>query len=234
MGLELVEIVMAVENHFGISISEEEWINIRTPGHLMTYVENTVNISKSKQTSCATQASFYKIRRMLVTKYEYNRNTITPNLTLASILPNESKEIFLSGLLEKLGIKNGPTLHFTERFERLVFYPFAFVFLVCFVTIGSQFNFAIGLVIALCLSWLPGQIICEFSNNKRTVLNPPDFTLGDLSYLLIAKENKESNQKQVEWSKAKIEQDIRAIITEVLGINSFKNEDDFIDDLGAG
>lgn len=61
MGLDFVELVMAIEENFGIMIPDEEAGRVETVGDLYKLV-----ISKMQQTSdkrCLTSAAFYRIRR---------------------------------------------------------------------------------------------------------------------------------------------------------------------------
>ena len=52
MGLDLVEMVMAVEEHFGIEILDKEAYHITTPRKLIDYVTEKVEIKKNGRNHC--------------------------------------------------------------------------------------------------------------------------------------------------------------------------------------
>ena len=64
MGLDGVELVMAVEEHFGIGISDAEASMLETPRLMANLVVRKVS-GEVGEDQCATQRAFYRIRREL-------------------------------------------------------------------------------------------------------------------------------------------------------------------------
>lgn len=234
MGLELVEIILEVEQHFGVEISDEEAYQLRTPRLLMRCVEEKVNLAPKSTEPCATQVAFYKIRKILVTQFKQTKRNIRPSSPLQTMLPSSNPNYFLKKLLSTAGVNNGPHLDFTDTFQRIVIYPFTLIFLVTFIQIAYSFGFYAGLVGAFLLSWLPIQVIFALSGHKRNCLYPHNYTLGDLSHNLVATNHNAVRKTEQLWTKALIEQDVRVIIMDILTIGHFDKDADFIDDLGAG
>jgi hypothetical protein len=63
MGLEIVELVIAVEELFDIAIPDEVAAGLLTPRHVMDYVSTRVPTAPPDR--CLTQHTFYKVRRGL-------------------------------------------------------------------------------------------------------------------------------------------------------------------------
>jgi len=63
MGLDTVELVMDVEDHFGISIQLEEAEKVVTVGDLVALIQQ--RIAGAQRHPCATLAAFYAVRRIV-------------------------------------------------------------------------------------------------------------------------------------------------------------------------
>ncbi len=63
MGLEGVELVMNVEEAFGIRISDQDASEVRTVGQCCDLIERI--LSRGGQEPCSTGATFYRLRRAL-------------------------------------------------------------------------------------------------------------------------------------------------------------------------
>ena len=89
MGLELVEIVMEVEETFGIIISDDDAPQIRTVGELHQYILESRR--KENQRGCATGRVFRDIRRVLMETTSTPRRAIRPGTELKVILPPRNR-----------------------------------------------------------------------------------------------------------------------------------------------
>ncbi len=63
MGLDIVELVLATEDAFGIHISDEAFSGVTTAGDLCDLVSGLVDGKQSRR--CLTSMAFYRIRRGL-------------------------------------------------------------------------------------------------------------------------------------------------------------------------
>ncbi|MBN2191849.1 MAG: acyl carrier protein [Polyangiaceae bacterium] len=66
MGLGLVELVFATEEHFGISIPDEDLRGTTTVGALAALVVRLSEKKGGDAPSCRTSRAFYRLRRALV------------------------------------------------------------------------------------------------------------------------------------------------------------------------
>src|SRR5205809_427702 len=66
MGLDLVELVMEVEDEFGIQIADDDASHIETVGQLHSYVCRKIGSGHAIQGRCHSMAVFHRVREALV------------------------------------------------------------------------------------------------------------------------------------------------------------------------
>lgn len=82
MGLDGVEIVMAVEERFGITIADEEAEITLTPGKLIDLV--LAKVRKTDFSQCESRRAFYALRRALMKLTGVSHQAVRPEAELAS------------------------------------------------------------------------------------------------------------------------------------------------------
>lgn len=93
MGLDAVEIVMDVENRFGITIRDEEALSIRTVSDLLSII-NT-RIAAARQAACANLSAFVRIRRLTRELIGLPNLRLRPSTKIASVVPaNRRKQLW--------------------------------------------------------------------------------------------------------------------------------------------
>ncbi|MDR0775452.1 MAG: hypothetical protein LBE81_02285 [Azonexus sp.] len=86
MGLDGVELLLAVEEEFGISVDDADAATLATPGMLSDYVIARLgNVGESKG-RCLSQAGFYRIRSALVRQFGARRNEVRPDSPIRNFL----------------------------------------------------------------------------------------------------------------------------------------------------
>jgi hypothetical protein len=109
MGLDGVEIVMAVEQDFGIQIEDSEAEQILTPGQLIDLVMSKVATTTTD--ICLTHRSFNLLRQFFVRRYAFSRNQLKPDTSLQTTLPRTRRLAQLQELSTELAMGD-PTLNF--------------------------------------------------------------------------------------------------------------------------
>lgn len=89
-GLHGVELVMAIEEEFGLEISEEHAGRMFTVGDAYDYL--LVRLDSTPARECLSQKIFYKFRRALLNNYPVKRRSIQPDTKLTEILSVEELE----------------------------------------------------------------------------------------------------------------------------------------------
>ena len=139
MGLDGVELVMEVEDEFGVTIEDEVAGSLQTIGDLARYVTWQMR-SKWPRVSCQTTKCFYEVRRLLLEKLPVKRRDIRPSTRLNDLITRRLRRRILKSLSKRsLWV---PTLQPPGVMK----------------WIGLVFGLAAGLTVGV-LSMLAGQIL---------------------------------------------------------------------------
>ncbi|MGW8256144.1 MAG: hypothetical protein ACWGMZ_01530 [Thermoguttaceae bacterium] len=88
MGLEAVELVLAIEEEFGISIPDNVATHTRTLGQLHDYLLEHCAGRKSK--ACPTRTAFYRLRRGLGAVFGVDTKSLRPRISLLPLMGRRS------------------------------------------------------------------------------------------------------------------------------------------------
>jgi hypothetical protein len=89
MGLDAVELVMAVEEKFGITISDEEATNALTVGDLKRLVQAKLKLTDTE--GCLTQRAFHLLRKNAISQFGTTRSKFRPETALETVVPLSSR-----------------------------------------------------------------------------------------------------------------------------------------------
>lgn len=101
MGLDAVEIVMDVEDHFGITIQNAESEHVRTVGDLVALIHDRVSIAH--ETYCPTLPAFLKLRTAVRNATADSTFRIRPRQRIAEQLTVQQRRELWKHLSELLG-----------------------------------------------------------------------------------------------------------------------------------
>ncbi len=85
MGLDGVELAIAIEEEFGVAIPDAIGENMRTAGDVYNWV--LAQVENTPPSVCLSQALFYKLRNALVANYSLDRKNVHPESRLIDLLP---------------------------------------------------------------------------------------------------------------------------------------------------
>lgn len=86
-GLDGVELVLALEEEFGVDIKNHHAENILTVGEMFAYLKSRLRETPADE--CMTQRIFYQLRRALIANYNLDRRAITPESKLIDLLTED-------------------------------------------------------------------------------------------------------------------------------------------------
>ncbi|MDR2128478.1 MAG: phosphopantetheine-binding protein [Burkholderiaceae bacterium] len=227
MGLDSVELLMAVEDTFGIQISDEDALNLRTPGRLADYVMARVRTDGSKNAVCASQNSFYALRSALMRVFGVPRNQIRPDTPLRGIVgerPGENWEIFTQALAAK-GF-SGPSLEPPRWFSIMICLGIPGVLSLCLWLGGVPMDTLVfaSMVLALLMTAISDKFTPAAIERVPVRLQ----TVANLVPHVV-------KTKQEVWTRESVLRTIFLITSEHLPVplESIQEDSDFFDDLGA-
>lgn len=87
MGLDSVELVMALEEAFELAIPDEVAVSLVTPRHVIDYLHS--QLPGAAAGACLSQRAFYRVRRALLALSSRPRAEIGPSTRFADVLPGD-------------------------------------------------------------------------------------------------------------------------------------------------
>jgi acyl carrier protein len=230
MGLDAVEIVMAVEEAFDIRIEDAEAGKLLTPRQLIDLVQSKVSVITASV--CLTQRAFNLLRKSLLRHGGWKRSEITPATNLAALIGRDQRTSLLGKISAEMGIKNPPKLvranwlNITLLTSSLITgiwvawaarHTFGSILVWIFISVAIlTAGVALRLTKPLCK---------EFPANLKTV--------GDLSRWVMTHKVDLANAAIPGWTREQIVVRVREIIIEQLGCKpDFSEDANFVKDLG--
>ncbi len=104
MGLDTVELAMEVEESFGITIPDSRACEMRTVGDLYSFILEETRDQQRDPNSCLSAATFYALRRRLMSHIE-NASSIRPRTEIAATIPIGSRRLIWSRLANDMDLR---------------------------------------------------------------------------------------------------------------------------------
>jgi hypothetical protein len=230
MGLDLVEMVMAVEQRFGIELSDADAERSVTPGILIETILSKVPISDAS--ICLSRRAFHVIRKTFIQKFGCKRSAITPSTPLGSLVPREGRRriwadlhgIFsanLPPLTRPVAVKQGLVLLFVAIFSGVL------------LTSGFTLRMLPLSAIIAGLGWAIG-----FKLTESTAVEFPKVcsTVGELAHHLAKCSDAIFKPQGRKWTRAEVAEGVKQITIDTLGLSpsDYREDAEFIKDFGAG
>jgi acyl carrier protein len=233
MGLDAVEIVMAVEEAFDIRIENGEAEKILMPRQLIELVMGKVVVSTTSV--CLTHRAFNLLRKSLLLHGDWKRTQIIPDTNLNELIPRDHRKPLVSEVTRELGI--------SKPFE-LIRPAWMIMLLLTGPAIAGLIagSFAISRGFGTSSIWLffgaailtagfairATQPCCtEFPRGLKTV--------GDFSRWVMTHKADLSTAAIPAWTRDQVAARVREIIIGVLGCKpDFSEDANFVKDLGLG
>jgi acyl carrier protein len=117
MGLDSVEILMKVEETFGISIPDEEAQKIVTIGDFHNAVWRHLNGKQSN--TCKTQHLFYTLRKSIADEFGYSPQQLTLAVSPETIFPKVNRRDAYATFADRVHLKL-PPLVLTDAWQKLL------------------------------------------------------------------------------------------------------------------
>ncbi|MBL0161973.1 MAG: hypothetical protein IPP47_33690 [Bryobacterales bacterium] len=114
MGLDIVELFLAVEGKFQIHITDEEASDAFTVGALHQLVVGKLQLTDVQR--CLTSVAFYRLRRAFVDVLSVQRRQIRPETPLEPLLPIQRRRALWTAIEHRMALKM-PNLHYPRRID---------------------------------------------------------------------------------------------------------------------
>ncbi|TWU44425.1 acyl carrier protein [Rubripirellula reticaptiva] len=229
MGLDAVEIVMDVEDHFGITIQNAESEHIRTVGDLVALIHN--RISMTQETYCPTLPAFLRLRTAVRNATADSTFRIRPRQRISDELTVQQRRDLWKRLSELLGAPPRD-LRRPKILRGILGTSIA-------ALLGTALIAAIAIDIRIFPVTLAIAIFCIFVLHMITApfcIVPPDewVTFGDVTAKLVGVT---AATKQLHLGTSDdILDELRPLIVKILGVDGDEvvSNARFVEDLGVG
>jgi hypothetical protein len=204
MGLDGVELVLSVEDEFGIGIDDADAANLTTPRILADYVITRLGHVGTIKGRCLSQGGFYRIRSVLVRMFGASRKDVRPDSSIRDFLNGNIRRQWIE-LKNAIGATQLPGL----QCKKSVAYPLIFGIPLAGTTLlflgGAP---AWALILMSFVLWISATIVAD----KMGDVVPENLcTIGTLvPYVRV--------QNQEEWTRDYVLQRVLQITATQFGI----------------
>ncbi|MDR0735825.1 MAG: acyl carrier protein [Zoogloeaceae bacterium] len=225
MGLDTVELVLDVEDWFGIEINDSDAVNMHTPGDVADYV---IRIRLDANAPCRSQAGFYRMRSVLMRTFGIPRKNIHPATRLDDLWKDNLRDNWqkLETTLELetiLGNRRFPRLRHTPHFVGGVIFGIPVALALCLWF--AQAGFMTTLSAAFCAFLL----IAFLTRRMGSLLPETHGTVGSLLPYVV--------MRDVAWpTREAVLKDVIRLVSRVTNLpaEKIREHSRFVDDLGMG
>ena len=231
MGLDAVELVMAAEEKFGISITDEEATKTLTVGDLKHLVRAKLDVADAD--GCLTQRAFHLIRKNATAQFGILRRNLRPDTTLETVVPQSSRRESWQNFQVALGVAELPELvrPHTMNLMITVLVLSGIVLPVWYGALHPQYLgrwMLFGAVLGSLVGWgsarLTGPMKIEFRAGYDRV--------RDLARFLVANYPQQIGKpRTAKWTEEEISCLLHEIISDQLGVTDFDDNSRFVQDL---
>lgn len=225
MGLDTVELLLNVEECFGVAITDESAAQLTTPRQLSSHIAKLLATQSperntAKTSLCLSQRAFYRLRRALMAETGLSRNALRPDTPLAEVFPDQRRAAWRR-LQRALAAPDLPRLTASPPISALLQIggPSLFVLLAAYLALSPW-----SILLAAFAGWLVGLALCDrlgtrFPNGLKT--------LGNLApYIPV--------EPPAVWRETEILQQVRLLTARQSGLSLEQVDPDahFIHDIG--
>ncbi len=214
MGLELVELVLRVEEAFGIEITDDEAVAAETVGQLHQCILSKLEQRQSRR--CPSSEVFYGIRRALVSLFSMNRRAVSPDTTLNSLFPLPERQDKWSRFCSSSQFPV-PRLRPPRWVRDGLIFTGILLGAGLVVTWSARFpGLGSGLLIAGICGFVP--LLCVA--RRLAVCFPPGWTdLRDLTWWSLAASQRRTPEPSHQWNSSDVWETYRALVADQLDID---------------
>lgn len=231
MGLELVEIVLEVEETFGIVISDNAATQIRTVGQLHEYILDARR--QERQSGCPTSRVFLQIRRVLTATTSTPRQAIRPSTDLKTVIPPQIRRRVWNRLQQDVsgGLKG---LRLPYRLGPILIGLCVVIGITGTAMIVPHVGIGNAIVLGMTATVVT-LLLFQFASRSLAITFPDGVvTVGDLATATLPRGFEDAAKCQM--TDQKVWEQLQRIVADCIGVEIAKVTPSarFVEDLGAG
>jgi acyl carrier protein len=229
MGLDGVELVMAVEEAFDIQITDADAEKMLTPRQVIDFVLG--QIATTTASVCLTQRAFNLLRRAFI-QQGYKRPQISPATNLSTALPVKQRRERLQQIMQELGISKPPKLVLSRGISGLMWGSSLAAGVGAAVAAAPQLA-SLSVWIFIGVAILTAGIAIRLTKPLRREFPRELQTVGDLARWVMTHKPDLATAHVPKWTPDQVEARVREIVVDTLGCKpDFSLDAHFVKDLG--
>ncbi len=232
MSTDAVELLVAIEERFGIEIDDVAASRVTTVGDLESLVLR--RLSPPTSTSCLTLVTFYRLRSVLRRQYGLARSRVRPDAATAELIPLRHRRVAWRALAHALGLRL-PELRRTAILENALLA--GFIGSIPLAVVGGSLG-----AIPEHVAWFVGisalpALRLAYRVTKPLAVHLPETcgTVGQATGAILAMNFGRIAAERQSWSNDELRSALRATIVDRLGVapHEVTREARLVDDLGV-
>ncbi len=228
MGLDGVEIVMAVEEAFDIRIENSEAEKVLTPGQLIDLTMSKVRVVSPDV--CLTHRSFNLLRGFFLRQSALARSGIAPRTELKDLFPRNQRPTVLAQFATSLAIPAPGLVRPGWLKIALIGVALLSGLAAAFAFVNSTISAWLPALFAIALTGYAGAIA---TRGLRTEFPKGICTVADLSRWVMTHKKDLAVPETTAWTREQVATRVREIVVDTLCCEATYREDAFfVKDLG--
>jgi acyl carrier protein len=231
MGLDMTEFVIAIEDRFGITISDADAVEIKTPRMLFDYICVRAGTVPSVA-PCLSQQIFYRLRRVIQNRFSVVHQAIRPATGLEALIPKEARPVAWKDLQADLGLSEWPDLvrpRWLLRWLTGMTLAIGVATFVIGVGLGSFWPATWASLVAMGLmSYLLGRLTVPWQIELAT----PYTKVRELVRFVQARTPPPVIRSGPQWTREHVASVVHNLIVEQLGITEYTEDSRWVEDMG--
>ncbi|HBA85375.1 MAG TPA: hypothetical protein DCZ95_14910 [Verrucomicrobia bacterium] len=227
MGLDGVELVMALEEAFGVELKDDEVVHTTTPRMVGDVIFSKLQSTDRKV--CQSQRSFYLLRKAVMRRFGLQRSFVTPDMPFRNLIPRSKEKELWADLKQSVAARSWPTLVRPPWLPRTIAACALAVFSVTFLVLWNVVPIGAANAAMIGASLMIG--VCIFAEKKtqrfKTRIPSNYQRLRDLIPFAVTSD-------QVRWTRDQVSALVKQVVLEQLEIPEAKYQEDahFVNDFG--
>jgi len=229
MGLDAVEIVMAVEDVFDIQIEDAEAEKVLTPAQLIDLVMGKVATATTDV--CLTHRSFNLLRGFFVRRCAFERKQVRPEMELSTAFPPTERKARLQLLSTELSIESLPQL-VRPGWLTAMLATITFAAGLTAAVWSSHLNLPLWVTVPLAIG-VTAYAAATVTRHLRTEFPKSLPTVAGLATWIMCHKPDLATAGKPAWTRDQVAARVREIVVGTLGCGSkYREGARFIQDLG--
>jgi hypothetical protein len=218
MGLDIIELFLAVEDTFQIHIPDEEASEVRTVGDLHGLVAAKLQQNEEPK-RCLTSAAFYRTRRGIVDGVGVERRGIRPATLLEVILPLRRRREKWRSIQAAMNLKLPGLQH--PGWIQIGLLTAGVV-----LTVAPAIHYRSSVVSILLLFFLglvAGGLLIKLTPALAVAFPNHDATVGELAKDVLVLNHGRLAEEMGGWNRSEIWTTLRRLIVKQTGVTQIKS-----------